>query len=379
MAASTCASRPRAKSTPHHRAYRRPIARTVSRTVGLLVAFGLYLGATAGIGVAAAASPPPNDNYLLSTIIPQSRATGMAPVAYTDTENTTSATVQSDLFNPEQNGLNLGGGGPEPLTCGGLSYGTTIWYDMLPKIPEGVQIQASGFPNEMVVYEWSKTDSKITRVVGCQASTTTLPNTYVLPVELRKGHAYTVQIGGLDATPGDPATAASGQLDFSATFVPDHDGDRVYDLQDKCPLLAGVPQFGGCPPTISAGLQYHYSSSTASGLLISKLFGVTSVPGGARVTARCSCGISEVTRAGAHATSVGLPAFIGARLPLGATVTIWATKRAAGHGLYKYGAIGSYRQFTVSPNGLGVPVKRCLMPGSTTPRRKCPPGGHRQT
>ena len=237
---------------------------------------------------------------------------------------------------------------------------------MLPKITEGVQIQASGFPNEIVVYEWSKTDSKITRTVACHASTTTLPNTYVLPPELRKGHAYTVQIGGLYTTPGDPATAASGQLAFSATFVPDHDGDAVYDKQDACPFLPGVPRVGGCPPTISAGLQYHYSGSSASGLLISKLFDVTSIPSGAHTIARCSCGISDATRAGAHATSVALPAFIGATLPFGSAVTIWVTKRATGHGLYKYGAIGSYRQFKVSQTGLGVPVKRCLMPGSTT-------------
>jgi hypothetical protein len=358
----------------------------------LLAAFGLYLGATAAIVVAAVPPPPPppNDNYLLSTRIPQSETTGMAPVTYIDTETTTSATVQApcdsqsvcpttDLFSPEQNGLDLGGGGPEPLNCGGFTYGATIWYDMLPKIPEGVQLQASGFPNEIVVYEWSMTDSKITRTVGCQVSTTTLPNTYVLPAELSKGHAYTVQIGGLDATPGNPATAATGQLTFSATFVPDHDADGVYDLEDACPFLPGVPQFGGCPPTISAQLQYHYSSSTASGLLISKVFDVTSIPGGARVTARCSCGVFEVRRAGAHATSAALPAFIGATLPFGSTVTIWVTKRATGHGIYKYGAIGSYRRFTVSPSGLGVPVKRCLMPGSMTPRRQCPPGGRRPT
>jgi hypothetical protein len=345
--------------------------------VALLTAFGTYL-ATAGIGTADVPPPPPNDNYLLSTIIPQSETTGMTPQTYTDTQNTTSATVQSDLFDPEQNGLNLGGGGPEPLSCGGQSFGNTIWYDILPKIPEGVQLQVSGFPSEVVVYEWSTKDSKITRTIGCRALAPTVPNTWVLPAELAKNRAYTVQIGGLDAVPGNPATAASGQLAFSATFVPDHDGDGIYDLEDSCPTLPGVPQFGGCPPTISPGLQYHYSSSTGSGIVISQLFDVTSVPAGARVTARCSCGVSDVAGVGAHATSVNLPAFLGATLPLGSRVTFWITKGATHHGLYKYGAIGAYRQFTVSPVGLGVPVKRCLMPGSMTPRRQCPPGGRRQ-
>jgi hypothetical protein len=301
----------------------------------------------------------------------------MAPETYTDAEDTTSATVQSDLFDPEQNGLNLGGGGPEPLSCGGQSFGNTIWYDILPKIPEGVQFQASGFPAEIVIYEWSKKDSRITRTVGCRTLTPAAPNTWVLPAELAKNRAYTVQIGGLDAVSGNATTAATGTLNFSATFVPDHDGDGIYDLQDACPTLAGVAQFGGCPPELSAGLQYHYSSSTASGIVISKLFDVTSVPGGAGVTARCSCGISQSATVRSGATSVSLPAFLGATLPIGSTVTFWVTKRATHHGMYKYGAIGSFRQFTVSSVGLGTPVKRCLMPGSLTPRTQCPPGGRR--
>jgi hypothetical protein len=323
-----------------------------------------------------AQSAPPNDNYLSSTIIPQAANTTFHPVTYTDTEDTTNATVQADLFNPDQSGLPFAGGGPEPLTCNGTSYGRTIWYDTHPKIPEGVQLQATGFPNVIAVYQWSKTTSMIIRRLGCQVQNSTAPNTFVLPSELQKNDAYTVQIGGIDTTPGDSSTAAGGTLNVNATFVPDHDGDGIYDPQDACPTLAGVPQFGGCPPTLSPVLSYSYRTSSAAGLLISK-FEADSIPAGAKVQVSCSCAIKQTQTAGPHASSVTLTAFIGATLPLGATVDIWTTKSATHHGLYKYGAIGAYRQFAVSSSGLGTQIRRCLMPGSTTPRAQCPPGGRK--
>jgi hypothetical protein len=323
-----------------------------------------------------AQSPPPNDNYLSSTIIPQAANPTFHQVLYTDTQDTTAATVQADMFNPDQSGVPFAGGGPEPLTCKGTSYGRTIWYDMHPATPEGLLLQASGFPNVIAVYQWSKTTTKIIRQVGCQVQSSTAPNTFVLPFELQKGKLYTVQIGGIDTVPGDTSTAAGGTLNLSATFFPDHDGDGVYDPQDHCPTLAGVAQFGGCPPTLGPVLAYSYRSSSSAGLLMTR-FDVSSIPGGAKVQARCSCGIKQTQTAGKHATSVTLTAFVGATLPLGATVDISTTNNATGHGTYKYGAIGAYRQFSVSASGLGTLLKRCLMPGSMTPRTQCPPGGRR--
>jgi hypothetical protein len=105
---------------------------------------------------------------------------------------------------------------------------------------------------------------------------------------------------------------------------------------------------------------------------------VNSIPGSASVEARCSCGVKQTLKSGAHANSVALTSFVGARIPLGSTIEIWATKRATGRGLYKFGAIGAYRKYTVSSTGLGTPLKRCLMPGSMTPQRLCPPGGRRR-
>ena len=320
---------------------------------------------------------PPNDNYLSSTIIPASETTGMSIARYNDTENTTNATTQADLFNPEQSGLKFSGGGPEPLACQGVNYGRTIWYDLHPKIHEGVQLQVTGIPNVIAVYEYSR--AKITRRVGCQVQKSTAPNTYTLPAELApsKNYAYTVQIGGIDTTPHDSSTAAGGSLHFSAVFVPDHDGDGIYDPQDACPTLAGVRQFGGCPPTLSPIL--HYAAAAASGKLTLSQVSVAPVPGGTKVTARCSCGTSETAIAGARASTVALPTLSKAKIHFGNTLDVWVTVPAHGNGLYKYGAIGAFQQYKAGPNGLGQPVKKCLMPGSTAPQSKCPPGGRKQT
>jgi hypothetical protein len=324
-----------------------------------------------------AQAAPLNDNYLASTIMPQAKSTGLQESMYIDTEDTTAATTQPDLFNPDRSGLSFGGGGPEPLTCNGVGYGKTIWYDMHPKVPLGLELQASGFPTVIAVYQWSPSTSKITRRVGCQAfNGSTQPNDFLLPFELKKGNAYTVQIGGLDTVPGDPSSAAGGALSFTARFLPDHDGDGVYDPLDACPFLAGVSRFGGCPPTISPVLSYSFRGPVGSGLRITR-FEINTIPGGSRVEARCSCGIDEVRNSGSHASSVTIPAFVGATLPFGATVEIWTSKRATRGGMFKHGAIGAYRKLTVGSSGLSQPVKRCLMPGSRTPRLQCPPGGRR--
>ena len=313
-------------------------------------------------------APPPNDNYLASTIIPAAQTTGTGIARYHDVENITNATTQGELFNPEQNGLKLSGGGREPLTCEGHRYGRTIWYDLHPKSPEGVQLQVTGIPNVIVVYEWSLKTAKITRRVGCQVQNSGAPNTYTLPSELMpsKDDAYTVQIGALDTT------TTGGSLNFTAVFVPDHDGDGIYDSQDACPSLAGVRQFGGCPPTLNPIL--HYAASAASGKLTLSQVSVAPVPGATKVTARCSCGLSETVSVGAHATKVPLSRFSKAKIRFGSTVQVWVTVPAHGDGTYKYGAIGAYQQYKAGPDGLGEPVKKCLLPGSMTPRSQCRSG-----
>ena len=338
------------------------------RTVtGIIVAAALCAVASP----AYAQSPPSNDNYLSSTVIPAASTTGLSSATFSDTQDLTGATTQTDLFNPDQHGVPFAGAGPEPLTCNGSSYGHTIWYDLHPQVPEGVELQTAGLPNAIAVYQWDTATSKIVRLVGCQVTTGIAPNDLILPFELQKGKAYTVQIGGLQTAAG----LAAGPLSFNATVFPDHDGDGVYDSLDACPSLAGIPRFGGCPPTISPGLIYAYR--TVGGGLGLTRFQVGGIVGGARVEARCSCGVHQVLTAGGRATSLTMNGFVGRTIPSGATVEVWVTKRAAGHGTYRHGAIGGYLKYGAKLTGLGLPTKRCLMPGSRSPQRQCPAGGRR--
>jgi hypothetical protein len=330
----------------------------------------IALVATASLGwgaaPAVAQSPPPNNNYLASTIIPQGSTTGMTLATYSDTEDLTAATTQGDLFNPDQSGLPFAGGGPEPLKCGPSSYGQTIWYDIHPKVPEGVQLLANGVPNVIAVYRWSTTTSKIVNRLGCQAAASGA-NTVNLPGELQKGAAYTVQVGALTTSAGP----AAGSVAFTAKFLPDHDGDGVYDPLDACPRLAGIASLGGCPPTLSPTFAWDTVGQTFT------QFHVANLPAGARIIVRCSCGVSQTRTVGAHAGTVSLTALLRRTVPAGATLQLWATKRPSGTGTYRHGAIGRYYRYPMGSGNLGAPVKRCLMPGSLTPRLQCPPGGRR--
>ena len=66
----------------------------------------LIAAALLALPATAAAAPPPNDNYLASTTISSQE--------YRDSVDTTEATTQPDLFNPNRDGLPFGGGDPEP-------------------------------------------------------------------------------------------------------------------------------------------------------------------------------------------------------------------------------------------------------------------------
>jgi hypothetical protein len=322
------------------------------------------LGTAAAFAPAAPAAPPPNDNYLGSFTMlgPDGRpATG-----YHDLEDTTEATVQSDLFTPDRNGAPLTGGGPEPAQCGPSPYGKTVWYDYLPPYAGGTEIRAAGFNTTVAVYEYDVQTAKVVRQIACRVSSTGATNEVLALVKPTPGHALTIQVGGL-VTAGVPS---SGRLDFTFHYFRDTDADGVLDDEpDVCLRLPGIPP-SGCPPTLAAVPRHSWT--VAGGGIRLRALTVTHVAGGSRVEARCRrCGLRQVVQAGAGGGTVRLAKLVGRTLPAGSTLEIWVTHAPVPGGEFRNGAIGSYFRFAVRRNGLGDRVDRCLLPGSMRPRRTC--------
>lgn len=317
---------------------------------------------------------PTNDSYLRSWVI---RAAASAPrfrsvreLSQDVGEDTSAASTQAgDIFSVDRAGRPFAGGGPEPLTCAGGRYGKTVWFDLHPTVPMGLQLVASGYPNSIAVFEYDVRTAQLDRQsVFCQRSATA-SNMVNLPAELHRGLAYTVQVGGLQTGDG----FGGGSLALSVHMFPDHDADQVPDGIDNCPFLEGV--VGGCPPVLAPRPHFQYSAFPSK-VRISGLV-VDNIPGGARVEARCGkCRVREVAIAGPRAHSISMPSFAGVELQQGWRVEFWVSKgpvrgKAGRSSKYRYGAVGSYISYSVTTGTLKASVTRCLLPGSLTPRRQC--------
>jgi hypothetical protein len=313
----------------------------------------------------ALAAPPPNDNYLASYSMLGAGGGGVA-TGFHDAQDTTEAGVQADLLNPDRDGLPLGGGPAETTSCAGTGVGKTVWYDFAPPYSGGAQITTSGFPTVVAVYEYDIRTARIVRQVACQGPGPTGVNELLVLTPAVKGHAYTVQVGGAVAG-GEPA---SGRLDFTFHYYRDGDGDGVLDAEpDVCPLLAGIAPTG-CPPRLAAVPRYAWVP--APGGIRLRTLVVSGLPGGSRVEARCRrCGLRQVVKVAAGAHQARLSRLTGPTLRAGSTLELRVTHPQTAAGDFRHGAIGGYFRFAVRANGLGDRVDRCLMPGSTTPRRTC--------
>jgi hypothetical protein len=321
---------------------------------------GLVALAWLALTATAQAAPPPNDNYLASFQMSDGERVARE---FRDQQNTAEATTQADLFNPNRDGQPFGGGGPETTTCGPTSFGKTVWYDFLPEVPGGVQINASGFDTVVNVYEYNVSDAKIVRSVLCQNDSTGTSEEVVLPDNVRGGRAYTVQVGGVNG--------AAGLLDFNFLFFPDTDNDGTLDDNpDRCPELAGPRTFAGCPPELRTSSTIG-TVGTSNGARIT-LLELTRVPSGARVEARCRrCGVSQTVRRARRAT-VRLSRFVGREAPAGATLEIRVTRGRSGSGRYEFGAFGKVFRYEFERGGVGSRAVRCTLPGKRAVRRRCP-------
>jgi hypothetical protein len=310
--------------------------------------------ATLAVPAVAAAAPPPNDNYLASTSIVNSA--GTLPRHFSDIVDTSEATTQPDTFTPDKDGLPLGGGPPEPTTCGSTSFGKTAWWDFRPPSPGAVEIKAAGgFDVVVAVYEWSAQTSKITRLVKCQNAD---PGTETLDLfTLRKNRNYTVQVGGAGNT--------GGPLRFTLDYFRDRDNDGVFDSLDDCRTLPGTTK-GGCPPTLQASPRIGYDKP-GNGAIVRALT-IDDVPKGARAEIRCTrCSGGKVVKKARRRGSLKVNGIVGRLVRSGGSLEIRVTLARQKKGRFRYGAIGKYYRYPVNNAGLGKRKLRCLNPGSHKP------------
>jgi hypothetical protein len=316
--------------------------------VPAFAAAAAVIGALAmAVPVTAGAAAPGNDDYLNSAGLnsPGSRLDRTHTLQDVG-RDTTGATVQSDLFNPPKSG-----GLPEITTfeqcrntAGASSYGHTVWYDFYPDVSGLVRIRASGYDAVISVFEFDprtgRPDYARRQCINASASTDE-----ELFASVRGKHAYTVQIGG--------ANNAAGNLAFRFDFLADADLDGVLDSSDQCRTLKGRAP-SGCPPRLSAEVTLR-ASPTANGI---QLIAVdVAATRGSRVQVTCpGCGRQAKT-----ARTVHFPGLRGRQLRAGSRLKIYVTKP---------GAIGAYIQYRIVAGNF-VKSKRCLLPGSRTPRTRC--------
>ena len=309
------------------------------------------------VPASAVGAPPPNDHYLGSTTI--NRPDGTMIRGYRDSADTSDATTQPDIFNPDRNGRPFAGGGPEPTSCpGGTTYGRTAWWDFRPPSAGRVRIGAEGgFDVVVAVHTWSSSTTRITGTVVCQNDVAGSED--VLLPQVRKGTNYTIQVGGAGAT--------GGPTSLSLDWSPDTDADSVFDAQDRCRRTPGIERFGGCPPTLRSAPRIRYAS-VLGGIRVTRL-AVDDVPKGGRVEVRCGrCG-RKVSRRASRTGVLGLPAFAGRAVRTGDRIEVRVTMGRRGTGRYRFGAVGRYYRWPITSARLGDRFSRCLQPGAPKPTK----------
>lgn len=164
---------------------------------------GLVLATVAALAAvpatAFAQAPPENDHYLGSLRVNDPN-TSLPRDRVADTQDTTAATVQADIFNPPQSG-----GPAEPTVCptprGDAPFGNTVWYDFYPHRSSiaKINVSAVAFDPVIGVFEFNPSNA-LPRGGTCIDDQDLTSEELLVPV--LRGRAYTVQIGGYNFTGG---------------------------------------------------------------------------------------------------------------------------------------------------------------------------------
>jgi hypothetical protein len=310
--------------------------------IATALVFGLL---TAGAVATHVPGAPPNDDYLQSFALNDDGSRLERKDTLKDIRDTANASVQDDVFTPPRDG------GPAEVTeCDGARYGKTIWYDFYPDVAGVVRIKANGYDAVISVIRFDRKTGE-PRFSGRACINDSSSTQEEMLTRVKKGRAYTVQLGGVND--------ASGSLEFLFDFLADTDADGVLDDVDRCPRVKGRGRPSGCPLRVRAEPLLR-ARPVPGGI---EVVGLAVTPTRAsRVEVSCSRGCrTEVKRAKRGNVRLRFKRVRGERLAAGSKLVIRATRRRA------FGAYIAYR----IRDGNFTKIERCLRPGSSKPRRRC--------
>ena len=279
------------------------------------IAVALYLALAVAAPAQVSSQLPINDNYLGSLNLNQPHTPLNRIDTLTDTRNISTATVQSDIFSPPQQG------GPREVTgCSGVSEAKTIWYDFYPDAARLVRIRTSAdFATIMAVMPFDP-KSLLPDNAGRKCAVNEVSQTRELFYPVKAGVSYTVQIGGVNESGG----AVESLFDYLV---------QPKRLQADATLTA---------------------QPLGSGVRVVNLS--VSAPRKAHVLVRCSIGCKSEVKI---ARMLGFSNLRGTVLRNGSALKIYVTAK---------NEIGTYIEYKIR-GGSFTKAQRCLPPGSSKPIR----------
>ena len=282
---------------------------------------------------ATAPAPPPNDAYLLSLELNRPGTHLNRTSTLQDMEDTTGATVQTNIFDPCGQ-ASCPAGPAEITTCNGVTYANTVWYDFYPDANGTVSIRTSGFDNVITLYRFD-THTLIPDAAHRECVHQSDFPSEQLVAQVNKGVAYTFQVGS--AVTAQNPQGAGGQLQMQFDyFVPPPRSLRADSVLTARATSAGVELLG---------------------------LKVSAPHRGARVDVDCGafCApMTEKTPRHGH-TVLAFPRLKGIQMPAGSKLTIRVTAPSS---------IGVAIQYDILRGNFSRQTF-CTEPGSRKLRRTC--------
>lgn len=317
----------------------------------------------AALPASAFAQAPGNDNYLQSVPFNQSGQAGQPPPNNEELEHsvdTTQATEQADLFNPPASG-----GPPETLACNGVPFAKTVWYDVYPDRNGTLRVLSVGtnFDPVIAIYRFPTSGPPVPDLNEATCTNARVGPTEELLVNVVRGRAYTIQVGGVNGGGGPlqgtfgffPTRATRLRADTNLRARATPNGIQVTTMRVSAPRGARVSvrcTRRACRPQSIRASQ--------GGTLTDPIGPVSPASAGAaRKGGSARASRSEPQAQAARTLSVRN--LRNRRLKAGSAIEIRVTRQ---------NAIGAYFKYTVR-RGNFRKITRCMNPGSTRPRRRC--------